>query len=104
MKKVERLKKELMDNLDIIIGSVVMYRSKCGKNCTCNNGEKHVCYYLSSKKEGKTKNLYIPTKAIDEAREMNARYGKVKEILQEISTCNYEALKKRNRTKKKSCK
>ncbi len=32
MKKRERLKKELMSNLDIIIGSVVMYRSKWWKS------------------------------------------------------------------------
>ncbi len=101
MKKIERLKKELTDNLDLIIGSVVMYRSKCGKNCTCNNGEKHITYYLSSKKEGKTKNLYLPPGAVEEAREMNERYRKVKETLQKISQYNYESLKKRNLTKGK---
>jgi intergrase/recombinase len=101
MRKIEMLKKELTDNLDILIGSVVMYRSKCGKNCTCNNGEKHICYYLSSKKERKTKNLYLPPGAVEEAREMNERYRKVLGILQEISLCNYENLKKRNLTKGK---
>lgn len=101
MKKIDRLKKEVMDNLDLIIGSVVMYRSKCGKNCTCNDGKKHVTYYLSSKKEGKTKNLYLPPKAVEEAREMNERHKKVKKTLQEISQCNYENLKKRNLTKGK---
>ena len=101
MRKIERLKKELNENLDILIGSVVMYRSKCGKNCTCNNGEKHICHYLSTKKEGKTKNLYLPPSAVEEARAMNERYRKVKEILQKISLCNYESLKKRNLTKGK---
>ena len=101
MKKIDRLKKELMSNLDIVIGSVVMYLSKCGKNCTCNNGKKHICYYLSSKKEGRTKNLYLPPGAVDEAKEMNERYKKVKGLLQEISQDNYESLKKRNLTKGK---
>jgi len=55
MRKIDRLKKEVTDNLDLIIGSVVMYRSKCGKNCTCNNGEKHITYYLSSKKKARRK-------------------------------------------------
>jgi hypothetical protein len=99
MRKIERLKNELNENLDILIGSVVMYRSKCGKNCTCNNGEKHICHYLSTKKEGKTKNLYLPPSAVEEAKAMNERYRKVKDILQQISQCNYEALKKRNLTK-----
>lgn len=101
MRKIDRLKKEVTDNLDLIIGSVVMYRSKCGKNCTCNNGEKHITYYLSSKKEGKTKNLYLPPRAVEEARKMNDRYRKIKETLQEISLCNYETLKKKNLTKGK---
>ena len=101
MRKIDKLKKEVMDNLDLIIGSVVMYRSKCGKNCTCNNGEKHITYYLSSKKEGKTKNLYLPPGAVEEARKMNERYQKVKESLQKISLCNYEILKKKNLTKGK---
>lgn len=100
-RKIDRLKKAVVDNLDLIIGSVVMYRSKCGKNCTCNNGEKHITYYLSSKKAGKTKNLYLPPGAVEEAREMNERYRKVKDILQEISQYNYEDLKKRNLTKGK---
>jgi len=99
MRKLERLKKELNENLDLLIGSVVMYRSKCGKNCTCNNGKKHICHYLSTKKEGKTKNLYLPPSAVEEARAMNERYRNVKEIMQEISQCNYDSLKKRNLTK-----
>jgi len=101
MRKIDKLKKEVTDNLDLIIGSVVMYRSKCGKNCTCNNGEKHITYYLSSKKEGKTKNLYLPPGAVEEAQKMNDRYRKIKETLQEISLCNYETLKKKNLTKGK---
>ncbi len=32
---------------------------------------------------------------------MNERYRKVKALLQEISQCNYESLKKRNLTKGK---
>ena len=98
---LEALKEELTDNLDLIIGSVVMYRSKCGKNCTCNAGKKHETYYLSSKKNGKTKNLYIPKKAVEEARIMNSRHKRVKNILEEISSINYNILKEKNLTKGK---
>ena len=99
--KLNELKSELMDNLDLIIGSVVMYRSKCGKNCICNAGQKHETYYLSSKKNGKTKNLYIPKKAVKTARDMNAKHKRVKEILEEISLINYINLKEKNLTKGK---
>jgi hypothetical protein len=101
MRKLEKLKREVSENLDLLIGSVVMYRSKCGRNCTCNNGEKHITNYLSTKKDGKTKNLYLPPGAVEEAREMNERHRKIKEALRKISEINYENLKKRNLTKGK---
>lgn len=99
MKEVEKLKAELVKNLDILAGSVAIRRSKCGKNCVCNNGMKYVCYYLSSKKEGKTKNLYLPPIAVEETRIMTGRHKRVKELLLMIGQYNYEALKERNLTK-----
>ena len=105
MKELERLKTELIVNLDILVGSVVMSRSKCGKNCVCNNGKKHVCYYLSSKKNGQTRNLYLPPGAVEKAGNMTDRYKKVKELLLMIGQCNYEELKNKHLTKgrKSSC-
>ena len=100
VKRIQKLTQQLMSNLDFLIGSVVMYRLKCGKDCTCNKGKKHICYYLSTKKEGKTKNLYLPPKAVKEAKKMSQRYKKVKIILEKISQANYEQLKKNHLTRK----
>ena len=99
MKKIERLKAKLVENLDFLSGSVVMYRSKCGKNCVCNNGMKHVCHYLSAKKEGRTRNLYLPPGAVDEAKKMTEKHKKIKALLLEIGQLNYETLKERHLTK-----
>jgi len=97
-KKREKIRR-LNENLDILIGSVIVNYLKCGKDCTCNKGRKHKKYYLSTKEGGKTSNLYLPPNAVKEAEEMSRRYKKVKAILQEISRLNYEALKERHLTK-----
>ena len=89
----------LNENLDMLIGSVIVNYLKCGKNCVCNKGKKHKKYYLSTKEGGKTNNLYLPPDAVKEAGKMSRRYKKVKTILQEISRLNYEALKEQYLTK-----
>jgi len=91
--------RRLNENLDMLVGSVIVNYLKCGKNCTCNKGKKHKKYYLSSKEGGKTKLLYLPPGAVKEAKAMSRRYRKVKAVLLEISRLNYEALKKRHLTK-----
>ena len=100
-----RMKKEmrrrLNENLDMLIGSVIVRYLKCGKNCVCNKGKKHKKYYLSTKDGGKTTMLYLPPGAVGEAGQMSRRYKEVKTILQEISRINYEALKERHLTKGK---
>ncbi len=37
MERGDRPKTKVVENLDILSGSVVIWRSKCGKNCICNN-------------------------------------------------------------------
>ena len=99
MNKKSRKIKQVNENLDILIGSVIVNYLKCGKDCTCNNGKKHKKYYLSSKDGGKTRNSYLPPGAVDEAKEMSRRYKKLKSILRELSQLNYEELKERHLTK-----
>ena len=97
-RKGEKIKR-VNENLDILIGSVIVNYLKCGKNCTCNNGKKNKKHYLSSKEGGKTKTRYLPPGAVEEAREMSRRYKKLKSILLELSQLNYEELKERHLTK-----
>ncbi len=100
-RSTENLKAELAENLDILAGSVVTRRAKCGKNCVCNNGEGHITHYLSSKKDGKTRNLYLPPGAVEEAIKMTLRHKAVKRLLLQIAEGNYETLKSRHLTKGK---
>jgi len=97
-KKSEKIKR-VNENLDILIGSVIVNYLKCGKDCTCNKGKKHKKHYLSSKVGGRTKNSYLPPGAVEEAKEMSRRYKKLKTILRELSQLNYEELKEQHLTK-----
>lgn len=85
---------------DFLIGSVVKYRLKCGKNCTCNNGKKHIKFYLSITRKGKTKLFYLPPKSVKQAKKMSQRYKKLKFILEEFSRINYKDLKNKYLTRK----
>lgn len=98
-KKINDIIKQLTNNLYFLIGSVVKYRSGCSKNCTCNNGERHIKFYLSTKKKGKTKNFYLPPNAVGQAGKMTQKYKKLQSILKDISRINYEKLKKDNLTR-----
>jgi len=92
-KQKQALHFQLTQNLDFLTGSVVKYRMKCGKNCQCNKGKGHICFYISIRREGRTRILYLPTEAVPDARLMAKRYKEVKKILRKISKINYESLK-----------
>ena len=92
-KRKKQLTDRLMHHLDILIGTVVAYRLKCGKNCRCNQGKKHLGFYLSVRSEGKTRNLYLPKDLVPRAREMSRQHQKLKKLLREVSQVNYELLR-----------
>ncbi|MEK7993532.1 MAG: DUF6788 family protein [Planctomycetota bacterium] len=88
----DRLCREIMANLDFLEGSLVLYRLKCGKHCTCNDGNRHPKWFLSTKDKGRTKNYYIPVAAVTYAQAMHRRYQRLLAILKKLSRANYKAL------------
>ena len=88
----DRLARELMANLDFLEGSLVLYRLKCGRNCTCNDGRRHAKWFLSTKAKGRTKNYYIPIAAVTEAQAMHRRYQRFLTLVKQLSRANYKAL------------
>lgn len=92
-KRKTALVTQLENNLDFLIGSVVSYQLKCSKDCHCNKGKGHTCFYLSMKQKGKTRNLYLNKDLVEQARQMSHSYSKLKQILKEISQVNYELLR-----------
>lgn len=100
-KRQQQLKTKVKQRLDLLIGSVVSYHMKCGKkNCKCVQGERHVCFYLSLKKQGKTVNSYLPKHLVDKARLMTDNHKQLKQILTELSEVNLQLLRQRDKLKK----
>ena len=92
VKGKDRLVREIMANLDFLEGSLVLYRLKCGKNCTCNDGNRHPKWFLSTKDKGRTKNYYIPIAAVAGAQAMHRRYKRFLALVKKLSRANYQAL------------
>lgn len=94
-KRKRELKSRLLKHLDFLRGSVVAYRLKCGKHCQCNAGQKHLCFYLSVRTAGKTRNRYLSKDTVDSARRMTREHQKVKQLLDQIADVNYQLLRAR---------
>lgn len=76
----ERLKREVLANLNFLFGSVTTQGPRGGFNLT--TGEK-----------GKTRTRYIRRGQLEEVRVRIERHRKLKELLKEISDVNWELLK-----------
>ena len=78
--KQERLKREISENLEFLMGSVTTQGSTGG-------------FILTHKERAKTKSRYIPVGMLDEVRRMTRRHQKLKALLKELSDVNWELLK-----------
>ena len=78
--KKERLHKEVLANLDFLIGSVTTQGPRGGLS-------------LTSAEQGKTRTKYIRTGMVEEVRTMTGRHRQLKELLKELSGVNWALLK-----------
>lgn len=78
--KRERLKREVLANLDFLIGSVTSQGARGGFN-------------LTSAEQGKTRTRYIRQGHVEEVRSMIEQHRKLKELLKELGEVNWEILK-----------
>ena len=92
-KRKKALAARLREHLDFLIGSVVTYHLKCSKHCQCNQGKGHRGFYLSTKRAGKSRNLYLPKHVVRQARQRTRAYARLKQILKDLSDVNYELLR-----------
>ncbi len=78
----QRLKQQINDNLDILIGSVCSKGPQDPEGCN-----------LTFKLNGKSKGRHIRKALIPTVREMTKRHQKLKQLIQELSEVNWELLK-----------
>lgn len=86
-KKKEKMIKELKENFDIIIGSLVYLKRKCGTD------KKYGAYFLSRYDKGRTSLIYIPKDKVKEIRKKTERYKRLKKTIKQISKINTEIFK-----------
>ena len=80
--KQQRLKQQIFDNLDILIGSVCSKGPQDPEGCN-----------LTFKVKGKSKGRHIPKPLIPTVREMTQRHQTLKQLILELSDVNWELLK-----------
>ena len=95
-RKRDSLIKKLSETGPFVDGSFVKIKRRCGsKNCKCYiKGQKHESYCLMYKVKGVTKGVYIPVDMVDEVKEWNVQYKRLKKIIAEISRTNKEIIKR----------
>jgi hypothetical protein len=81
--KQKRLKREVNQNLDFLIGSVTSQGVRGG-------------YSLTTKAGSKTRSKYIRKAMVGEVRKMTRRHAELKELLKELAQINWELLKLEN--------
>ncbi|NKB25621.1 MAG: hypothetical protein GKR87_14870 [Kiritimatiellae bacterium] len=78
--KKERLKREISENLDFLVGSVTTQGPTGG-------------FILTTKENAKTKSRYIRVGILQEVQTMTLRHRKLKALLKELGALNWELLK-----------
>jgi Mn-dependent DtxR family transcriptional regulator len=82
--KREHLKRQIADNLDMLMGSV------------STKGLKRAGYNLTYKVDQITRTRHIRKALVPKVREMIERHKKLKRLLQELSDVNWEIMKRQS--------
>ena len=82
-KQRENMKEEIVQNLDLLAGSVARSPSMTGHS-------------LTTKKDGKTVTVYVRKEILSQAQAMTERHKKVKALLLDLSKVNWEILQMEN--------
>jgi len=76
---------KLVHEKRMLHANVVRMARTCGTpNCKCARGEKHVSLYLSRRKEGKQRMLFVPKDWEEKVKVWVGNYREVKKLLEEV--------------------
>ena len=86
---------KLIHSAPIMRATVDVRRVTCGKpNCRCAEGERHPAAYVTSRKGGVRRQLFIPREKEEEVRAWVGNYHRVCELLDELSELFWERVTK----------
>ena len=81
MRRRERLVRQIVDNLDFLIGSV------------STKGLKYEAYNLTTKVEGVTRSKHIPKDMVKLVRRMTRRHQQLKKLIKELGETNWQLIR-----------
>lgn len=86
---------QTIDRGRFIKGSMVTLRNTCGKeNCRCAGGERHESLYLSQSLKGKQRMMTVPGAKRREVEQMVKRYRRIRELIDRVSSLEWELMEK----------
>jgi len=100
--ELRKRKAQILNSLppmdDIIRGSLITRRIKCGKpNCRCAAGDGHMSLYLSSYYHGRTCMDYVPKSWKVWMSSGIEDYGLIKDLLCKLTEINLELFRRREK-------
>jgi hypothetical protein len=90
--------RQLLNEPGALRGSLVQYGRRCGKpTCRCAKDAKarHPTLLLCFSRDGKQTSVYVPPAWEERVREWVARYGEIREVLDQLSQQYLARLKAR---------
>ena len=83
LERQRRLKQQIVDKLDFLIGTVNKTPAQTG-------------HYLTAKVEGKTVTRYVRKAIVKQATEMTKRHEQLRQLMRRLSVVNWEILKRQS--------
>jgi hypothetical protein len=81
-------------SMDLIRGSLVIGKKKCGrKGCSCNEGKLHRHVVISTQRGGKSHIVYVSRDNDSQAANSISAYNKAWKLIEDISRINLELFK-----------
>ena len=88
----------LVRGAPLLRGTLSLRRVTCGKpTCRCARGEKHPALYLTSRRQGRVHQLFVPAALASQARQAVANYHEVQGLLERLSQIHWEKLSRAKR-------
>jgi len=91
---------KLIHEEPVLRGTLSVRHVTCGKpRCRCTQGRKHPALFLSSSREGKTRQVFIPAELETQIRQWVDNYRQVRDLLEAVSESALERLNGRKQEK-----
>ena len=88
--------RQLADAGPLLAASLVEVAVRCGRpGCHCASGSGHPSFYLTLKREGKTRTFYVPKNQVKEVHQWVSEHKRIKGILRQVSELSLRLLRSR---------